>query len=249
MNPRRLILAALAALAIASTSHADGIRDTPDRHGEVWGGDTHPSGRPTAQVILTHRQKNTDGSAPGPADGLCVIASVVNALHTQGYHAEADALWAEAKRRPGGYGPEKLERLFADVCPHIKFVSIVGTSTVPLERLLRAGIPVSATLRTAKLYQGRPIHHMVNPVHLDDEYSAWVDNNKPEVTSWAPRGLYDQRAIDGGSLWAVAIAPRAFALARWPAALLGLVVGLALLSIWILGRDALEQEPDPCLNC
>jgi hypothetical protein len=238
VNPRRLTLALLAALALAGTSAADGIRDTPDRHGEVWGGDTHPDGRPRAQVILTHRQRNTDGSAPGGWDGLCVLASIVNALHTQGYHAEADLIWAEGQRRPGGYGPDKLDRLLRELTPHLKYVSIVGTDTEPLERLLRAGVPVSATLRTAKLYGGRPIHHMVNPVHLDGRNSAWVDNNKPEVTSWAPRSLYDQRAIDGDSLWAVAFAPKYVAAGLAGLVLAGVVVGLYLTLTGVLIREA-----------
>jgi hypothetical protein len=238
MNPRRLTLALLACLALAGTSAADGLRDTPDRHGEVWGGDTHPDGRPTAQVILAHRQRNTDGSAPGGWDGLCVLASIVNALHTQGYHAEADLIWREGQRRPGGYGPDKLDRLLRELTPHLKYVSIVGTSTEPLERLLRAGVPVSATLRTAKLYNGMPIHHMVNPVHLDGRHSAWVDNNAPDRVSWGLRSLYDHRYLDGGTGWAVAFAPKYAAAGVAGLIVAGVVIGLYLTLSGVLIREA-----------
>lgn len=220
----RRILLGLALLAFASTSLADGTRDTPDQRGEVWGTDTHPRGYPRAQVVLTHRQRNTVGT---DFSGLCVIASVVNALHTQGYHQEAEALWAEAKRRPGGYGPEKLRRLINDVCPHLQWVSIVNDSTTEAERLLRAGIPVSATMSTGRLYNYRRIHHFVNPVYLGPEWAAVVDNNKPEVTAWMPRPEYDRRYLDGSTGWAVAFASKVKTVAQaWPALVaIGLVVG------------------------
>lgn len=223
----RLLLLALAiGLGLAPiAARADDAG--PDARGEAWGGDRHAGTTARVLIPLPLRQRNTGGS---DGAGLCVIASMKTAGNVQGLADEVAALWEAAKRLPGGYSPQKLERLVADVAPSLKYVSYVGTDTEVVERLVRSGRPVGTTMNTGRLYGYRPIHHMVTTVHLDDRVAALIDNNKPEVTVWIPRAEYDRRFVDGPSGWAFAweALPIAARLSLPLLILLGVAIGAAL---------------------
>jgi len=191
-----IALALVTALGSGASAQSD-----PSRYGERWstdGRDPKTGQRVAIRVDPQIRQKNTGGS---DGAGLCVIASATTAGRHEGVPG-IDRLWEEAKKRPGGYYPEKLEKLVTEVLPGEKFGSYVGRDTKVVENLIRQGHVVGTTTNTGSIYGGQRIHHMVDTVHLDGTSAAIVDNNKPEVEIWTDRSTYDERFVDGDEGWA-----------------------------------------------
>lgn len=216
--------------------------DTPDHRGEVWGGLTDPVTGTRAQVRipLELRQRNSVGI---DFLGLCVIASQTTDGRQQGRAAEVAELWAAAKQRTGGYSPDKLKRLVAQVCPGMPYLSYEGADTDGLARILARGIPVGVTYSTGKLYGYRHIAHMVSLVHLDARRAAVIDNNKPEVVAWMPRAEFDRRFRDRGEGWAFLwqIAPPAIpGLGELGGPLVAVAVGGGLALAWVIFRRRRE---------
>lgn len=193
-RPALLLLTLLLAAAPAHAQLLDGRREqhreTPDYGGIRANAPIHPD---------LHRQ-NEGGS---DRQGLCVIASV----ETNGKHQGVpgvDRLFPIAKTRPGGYSPDKLQRLLDEVLPDEKWASYVGTNTAVLDDLSARGLPIGATMNTGELYRWQPIHHMVSLVHFNSnqDRACVVDNNKPRVFSWMTAREFARRWIDGGTDWA-----------------------------------------------
>lgn len=145
--------------------------------------------------------KRNEGGSDG--QGLCVIASAVTAGRYQGV-PNLDALWAAAKQRPGGYGPQKLDNLLGKVMPDEKYVSYVGTDPRVLVDLNRSGVPVNVTMNTGSLYNNQRIAHMVTGAHFDDKLACIVDNNEPGKYCWMSIQTFLKRWVDFGTGWAFA---------------------------------------------
>lgn len=186
----------------------------PDRRGEVALPTPEYRGvRASAPIPPEYHLKNEGGS---DGSGLCVIASAVINGSYQGVPGLAggkdSALWKTAKSRPGGYYPEKLEKLIREVMPDEKWTSYSGQDATVLDTLSRKGLPIGATMNTGALYQYQPIHHMISLVHYrTGETACVVDNNDPGLYHWMPAQEFANRWIDGGEGWA-------FAWSRLPAA-------------------------------
>lgn len=181
----------------AAPAHAqllDGKReqhkDTPEYNGT----------KANAPIPVEMHMRNEGGS---DGAGLCVIASLkINGRYQQ--VPGVDQIWRVAKTRPGGYSPDKLQRLLDETVPDEKWASYVGRDTSILDQLSRAGYPIGATMNTGELYNYQPIHHMVSLVHFDGQKdrACVVDNNRPGVYSWMTAREFARRWIDGGTGWA-----------------------------------------------
>lgn len=181
----------------------------PDHRGEIVSSSPVYRGERANAPIPPHLHFRNEGGSDGA--GLCVICSVIiNGRYQKvpGLEGGKDsALWRAAKAAPGGYSPDKLERLIQRVMPGEKYASFVGTGSASdqemLEKLSRAGYPIGATMNTAALYNYQPIHHMISLVHYRRNGVAMVvDNNRPGFYSIMPAAEWNRRWPDMGTAWA-----------------------------------------------
>lgn len=184
----------------------------PDRRGEAVVGEPKHKGESVDDPIPKPFHIRNEGGSDGA--GLCVISSVLaNGLHAgvpgldvpdaNGQRGKGSLLWAKAKGRPGGYGPDKLARLVNEVLPDEKFASYVGTDYTVLDRWSKAGYKVGATMNTGQLYRYAPIHHMISLEKYRTDGTAWVlDNNRPGYWSVMPAAEFRRRWLDFGTGWA-----------------------------------------------
>lgn len=186
---------------------------TPDRRGEdVQEKPSYRGVNANAPIPPKFHVRNEGGS---DGQGLCVISSILvngqyqgvpglNVPDAEGRAGKGSRLWRTAKSRPGGYGPDKLQRLVDQVMPGEKWASYVGRDTDVLDKLSAKGYPIGATMNTGQLYRYMPIHHMISLVHYSkrDNLACVVDNNRPGFYSWMPRAEFDRRWFDGGTGWA-----------------------------------------------
>jgi hypothetical protein len=174
--------------------------DQPDERGEVWAQVEHDGVTAYCPIPRALRQRNTGGS---DGAGLCVIASQVTDGRYQQLAAAVEALWAEAKTRPGGYYPTKLKELMAEVAPEVPYKSYEGRETAWMEATLRSGIPIGVTYGTGRGYDYQSIAHMVSLVHLDSEVAGVIDNNFPGYVAWMPLAEFRRRfTMPSGEGWA-----------------------------------------------
>lgn len=199
---RRLLL--IIALAATATGTVAPCRaQEPDRRGEIALDVPEYQGvRASAPIPPEDHIKNEGGS---DGAGLCVISSILangRYQHVPGLEGGKDSeLWREAKARPGGYYPEKLEKLVNEALPGEQWFSWEGDGTDLLERYSAAGYPIGATMNTGALYNYMPIHHMISLIHLDRDWACVVDNNDPGKYHWMPAREFGRRFPDAGKGW------------------------------------------------
>jgi hypothetical protein len=179
----------------------------PDRRGEEVTAAPRHQGTTASAPIPPELHLRNEGGSDGA--GLCVIASAVINGQYQGVpgiapgRGKESLLWRTAKKRPGGYSPDKLAALLKETMPAEKYASYLDTDPKVLDQLSRRGYPVGATMNTGALYQYRPIHHMVSLIHYrSGGLACVVDNNDPSKYHWMPASEFDRRWIDGGTGWA-----------------------------------------------
>jgi hypothetical protein len=179
---------------------------SPDARGEV--------------ALTSPSYQGTEANAPIPAEmhirneggsdgqGLCVIASSIINGEYQGVPGIAglgkeSPLWEAAKRRPGGYFPEKLTKLIDEVLPEEKYANYLQSDPSILHRLSAEGYAIGATMNTGQLYNYQHIAHMISLNHYQtDKWACVVDNNDPGKYHWMPAKEFDHRWTDGGTGWA-----------------------------------------------
>lgn len=214
-----LLLAAAVGVAVLVPPSACAQERPADSRGERI---TADPGAQRAPIPPRYHLRNEGGS---DGAGLCVIASGVasgmaqgipgldtpgagtsNAPGNTGRVADApgkgSALWLAARRAPGGYSPDKLKRLLAQVMPDEPYVSYYGTDTRVLDEWSKAGYPINATMNTGRTYNYQHIAHMVSVPHYEvGGYATVADNNNPGLYSVMPASEFDRRQ-DGGVFWA-----------------------------------------------
>jgi hypothetical protein len=191
----------------------------PDRRGEVALPNPVYRGVQASAPIPVELHVRNEGGSDGA--GLCVISSVLSAGMAQGVPGldipgldeasgqnrpgKGSMLWLAAKKRKGGYNPEKLAVLLNEVMPREKWVSYVGSDPLEIEKLTKAGYRVCATMNTGLQYGYKHIAHMVNDIHYETNgWACVVDNNDPGMFHWMPAAERDRRFKDRGTLWAFA---------------------------------------------
>lgn len=195
---------AIAALAILATAGPARAQQLPTGRAEVV--TTEPRLGPVVAnaPIPSEMHRKNEGSTVDKA-GLCVISSIeANARYqgVPGFQAGEDSeLWRRAKAAPGGYYPEKLERLLKEVLPGEKWFSWEGEGTDLVRAYSAKGYPVGTTTNSGELYGDESIHHMVSTVHADDSLACLVDNNDPGKFRWVTAAEFARRFPDGGKGW------------------------------------------------
>jgi hypothetical protein len=194
---------------------------TPDRHGEAVSSEPSYAGTAANAPIPGDLHIRNEGGSDGA--GLCVIASLLINGRYQGVPGLEDGkgsdLWRTAKSRPGGYYPEKLERLLKELYPDEEWFSWEGDGTELVAHYSALGYPVAATTNTGALYGYQSIHHMISVVHLDEDLACIVDNNDPGKYHWMPASEFAKRFVDGPKGWG-------FVWLRKPGGALGLALFL-----------------------
>ena len=176
---------------------------SPDKHGEVALDQPRYQGTTANAPIPPELHIRNEGGSDGA--GLCVISSILANGMYQGVPGleggKRSTLWRDAKSRPGGYYPGKLEDLLKRTMPGEKWFSWEGDGTDLVAAYSAKGFPIGATMNTGALYGYQPIHHMISVIHLDDSWACVVDNNDPGKYHWMPRREYDRRFVDGKQGW------------------------------------------------
>lgn len=192
----RLVVWGTALVLLASACF--GQEPKPDRRGEVALRTPEYKGTTANAPIPTSLHIRNEGGSDGA--GLCVIASllinggyqevpgIAGKPNEKGEAGKASLLWQTAKKRPGGYSPDKLERLLKEVMPDEKWVSFYGKDPAAvMDELSRQGYPMGVTMNTGALYNYAPIAHMVSLAHFrSGELACVVDNNDPGKYHWMP---------------------------------------------------------------
>jgi len=181
------------------------IIQEPDRRGEVVTDRPAYHDATAAAPIPPELHVKNEGGSNGA--GLCVISSILaNGRYQRVPTLEGgkdSELWRTAKRRPGGYYPEKLAALVEQTVPGEKYASYEGADPTVLESLSSQGYPIGATMSTGALYGYQRIHHMISLIHYrTGQWACVVDNNDPGKYHWMPAPEFARRWIDGDNGWA-----------------------------------------------
>lgn len=195
-----------------------------------------PSGTPAVVDIPSGRHIRNAGGSDGL--GLCVFTSFQLSADWQNVRTiDGFRKWMESQ--PGGGYPEKLDKMLEQYASmrNIKlpdYVQHTGGDAEFLDMAMKTGRCVCVTYAGVDGFYNEPVAHMVNLAHLDKDFAAIIDNNRPGLWVWMTRnqflarwkGKYDNGsammqgrfAIGGG--WAVVLLnppppPRVSALAKF----------------------------------
>lgn len=174
------------------------------------GGNTSPDGAVEVACDLppSLRMTNTGGMGrhgPGTGYGLCVFTSLEHA----GRYQNEPTLWGLQKymtTREGGGHPEKVDRVMAAYCPEVKYVQHTGGDLAFLRAAIASGRMISVTYSGRDpRYGSRRIAHMVNLIHLDENWACVLDNNFPQKPLWMSVEELYSRWLDMQGGWAVVL--------------------------------------------
>jgi hypothetical protein len=199
------------------------IAQAPDRRGEVvLEVPTYKGTTASANIKPSHHIQNEGGS---DGAGLCVVASMVIAGAHHGVgdlpSLKGSDLWRAAKQAPGGYYPEKFQRLITKLDPKGEKYPVVQDTqadSATLDEWSKKGWAFGVTMNTGQQYGYKRIAHMVTGVHYrSGDLACIVDNNFPGRYSWMPAAELDRRRDGWAMHWDVpAVAVRFVWLAWWP---------------------------------
>lgn len=172
------------------------------------GGGVSPDGKVeiTTELPLDQRMRNIGSHVDGA--GMCVSTSMTHQARWQNMRE-----WVQFRdwcaKFPGGGYPSKMEKQVKQFSAEKglsvpAYIQYEGTDTAILKLALATGRMPSVTYsgRDGVRYRGT-IAHMVNLVHLDDQWAAIMDNNgKPEDLIWMSPEEFKDRWTSGGGGWA-----------------------------------------------
>lgn len=169
----------------------NGLGQSPEH--AVVDGPVHDGVAVTVDLPVEQHVKNF--GAPQDKMGLCVFASMDMAAR---WHACRELVDVIHKLKSGGGWPEKVDRVFKEFGPEVKYVQYEGISPDILDRAMASRTPACVTYGYGERYGGTTIAHMVLLVHLDEKYAAIVDNNFPRTWEWMSRKEFLKRWIHPG---------------------------------------------------
>jgi hypothetical protein len=142
------------------------------------------------QIDLPSEQHIRNFGAPADGKGLCVFASMTMASRWHNVRSLFDVIH---KINEGGGWPEKVDKVFKQFAPNIKYVQYEGTDPSILDKALSEGRMACVTYGYGERYQMQTIYHMVCLAHLDDKHAAILDNNFPGTYEWMSRDEFLKR--------------------------------------------------------
>jgi len=179
------------------------------------GGKIAPDGRTELQIDLPGQLHRANVSSRG--QGCCTHTSTHHSAIFQNVPALQEfPKWVQSKGLPGGTYPEEMARRIAMICKdrgvaQPQYVQVTGgreTLDVIRAALASGRFPcVTYSFSPTGRYGGGRIAHMVNIVHLDDQYAAILDNNyiEPRESSfeWMSVDQFLRTYTGGRAGWAL----------------------------------------------
>ncbi len=195
------LLSALCLLGVAGLVPAIDTQPGPKATDGTYAVVDFPSGQ---------HARNTGGigpRGPGTGDGLCVFTAVQMGGNWHNIPQIAGLQKYMTTKEGGGY-PEKVDQVLTQYCasqgkPVPAYVQHVGGEEEVLDLAMKTGRMIGITYAgNDGFYQG-PILHMVNLAHLDANWGAIIDNNRPGKWIWMTRkqllnrwrGVYDNGSM------------------------------------------------------
>lgn len=174
------------------------------------GGPLAPDGKTEVQVDLPVDQAKRNIAARGL--GCCVFRSLDHASRWQ----EVPQLfgmpeWMVQKGIAGGGWPGKCDDLIPKISkdrgmPTPAYIQYEGTDMAILKTALQSGrMPCITYNGHDGVYYSGNIAHMVNLVHLDDNFAGILDNNYITSILWLSPEEFKSRWCGGGNGWAVVL--------------------------------------------
>lgn len=170
----------------------------------VEGGRIAPDGVTQIQCDLPRscRKKNI----PSSGLGCCVFRSGDYAAHWQQEPSMYDLPEQMVKARiPGGGYPEKVERVFKQLCPNVQDLQDTSGDPDVLKAILASGRIACVTYNGHDPHYGanQSIAHMVCLVHFDDTWACVSDNNFIEDNQfmWMSPSEFQKRWGGQGGGW------------------------------------------------
>lgn len=152
------------------------------------------------QVDLPKSEHVKNFGAPADGKGLCVFASMTMAARWHHVRELADIIH---KVNEGGGWPEKVDGVFKQYAPGLKYVQYEGTDPAILDKALGEDRPACVTYGYGERYGMQTIYHMVLLVHIDAKWAVVLDNNFPGTFEWMERGEFLKRWVHpSGKGWA-----------------------------------------------
>lgn len=165
---------------------------------------TSPNGTPSIVDIPANRHIRNVGGSDGL--GLCVFTSIQLSADWQNVRAiDGFRKWMESQ--PGGGYPEKLDKMLEQYATmrNVKlpdYVQHTGGDADFLDMAMKTGRCVCVTYAGVDGFYNEPVAHMVNLAHLDKDFAAIIDNNRPGYWVWMTRNQFLARwkgKYDNGS--------------------------------------------------
>ena len=170
----------------------------------VVGGTSYEGVELQIDLPISEHVRNIE--APLDKKGCCVFASMDMGAR---WHNVRELIGIINKIREGGGWREKVDDIFKQYAPNLKYVQYEGTNPAILDKALSEGRAACVTYGYGERYedeQGKPlktIYHMVLLVQLDSKLAAILDNNFPGTYEWMSREEFLRRWVHpSGKGWA-----------------------------------------------
>lgn len=170
----------------------------------VRSGKVGPDGRTeiTCDLPQSEKKRNIGGR---DGSGLCVFSSCEWAGR---YQNDRDLFnfQTQMKSELGGGWPEKVDQMLKKYCPNVRYVQNTNGDLEILKAAIRSNRMPCITYCGKDLhYGGRSVAHMVNLVHIDDQWAAISDNNFVEDSEilWMSIEDFKDRFNGGGGGWSI----------------------------------------------
>ncbi len=194
-----------------------GSRDEAVREPRTWGnaaatgdkitvgGPVGPDGKTevTCDLPVAERMRNTGGR---DGAGLCVFTSIQNAARYQN-EARLVNLQSDMRKEAGGGYPTKVDAMIAKYGKGATYLQYEGKEPAVLKAALASGRMPCVTYNGHDPHYAGTIAHMVNLIHLDEQWAVVLDNNfvgAQELVWLSPQDFYRRWRGNGGG-WAVVL--------------------------------------------
>lgn len=168
----------------------------------VEGGLTHEGVEVSCDLPASEKKKNVGGR---DGAGLCVFTSIEYAARWQN-EARLWDLQAKMRSEPGGGYPQKVDTMLAKYGKGVEYIQDTSGNLALLRAAIESGRMPGVTYGGSDPHYGGYVAHMVNLVHLDDEWAVISDNNFPGDNQyvWMSVAEFEKRwKAGGGGGWSV----------------------------------------------
>ncbi|HYV40107.1 MAG TPA: hypothetical protein VE988_30755 [Gemmataceae bacterium] len=190
---KRLLISSLLVLVLAFHCQA----------APTLGGPIAPDGKTKVMIDfpLSLRKENVGGR---DGAGLCVFTSIMHSARWQKETPLEDFQTLMRKELGGGW-PEKVDKMIGKYAGGVDYFQYEGRDLLVLQMALQSGRLPSVTYSGRDPHYKGSVSHMVNLVHLDEQWACILDNNfigADQLVWMTPKEFVD-RWGGKGSGWTV----------------------------------------------